>query len=442
MDFQRCDEKRYAAKIKLESLGGAVRPRTSCTSGDGREERKPMQDIFIGRQPIFDRELKLYAYELLFRSGMVNHAGKFDGDQATSQIIVNVFMEFGLDQIVGPHWAFINMTRSFITTSAPLPFPKDRVVLEILEDICPDQEVIEALRSFTSQGYVVALDDFVFHESLLPLVELADIVKIDLLAVPRDELAAHVQRLRRYKVKLLAEKIETEEEFEYCRSLGFDYFQGYFLCRPSIVQGAQLPPNRLSVLQILAKVQDPQSDAKDLESIISHDVALSYKLLRYINSAFFAFPKEIESIRQAVVYLGTRAIKTWVSLLAVAGLGDKPVELVTQAMQRARMCELLAKAAKRANSEIYFTVGLFSLLEALMNAPLDKILQSLPLSEDIRDALLKQQGPYGEILACVIAYERGDFEDAIVGNITPAQTTEIYLEAAHWADRSASALAG
>ncbi|MFN2337829.1 MAG: EAL and HDOD domain-containing protein, partial [Gammaproteobacteria bacterium] len=343
-----------------------------------------MQDIFIGRQPIFDRELKLYAYELLFRSGMANHAGQFDGDQATSQVIVNVFMELGLDQIVGPHWAFINMTRAFIIASAPLPFPRDRVVLELLEDIRPDPEVIEGLRGFTDQGYQVALDDFIYHESLRPLVELAHIVKIDLMAVPREDLARHVEQLRQHQVKLLAEKIETEEEFEYCKGLGFDYFQGYFLSRPSVVQGSQLPPNRLAVLQLLAKVQDPNSDARDLELLISQDVALSYKLLRYINSAFFAFPKEIDSIRQAVVYLGMRAIKTWVSLLAVAGLGDKPVELVPQAMQRARMCELLARTARRPNPESYFTVGLFSLLEALMEAPLAQILEALPFSEEIR----------------------------------------------------------
>ncbi len=399
-----------------------------------------MQDIFIGRQPIFGRDLKLFAYELLFRSGTANHAGQFDGDQATSQVIVNVFMELGLDQIVGTHWAFINMTRAFITATAPLPFPRDRVVLELLEDIRPDPEVIEGLRSFTDQGYQVALDDFIYHESLRPLVELAHIVKIDLMAVPREDLAGHVEQLRQYPVKLLAEKIETEEEFEYCKGLGFDYFQGYFLSRPSVVQGSQLPPNRLAVLQLLAKVQDPNSDAHDLERLISQDVALSYKLLRYINSAFFAFPKEIDSIRQAVVYLGTRAIKTWVSLLAVAGLGDKPVELVTQAMQRARMCELLARAARRPNPESYFTVGLFSLLEALMEAPLVQILEALPFSEEIRDGLLKQQGPYGEALACVIAYERGDFGHAVFGRLTPAQTTEAYLEATRWADKSATEL--
>lgn len=399
-----------------------------------------MQDIYIGRQPIFDRDLNVFAYELLFRSGTQNHAGEFDGDQATSQVIVNAFIEIGLEQIVGPHLAFINLTRNFVTTQAPLPFPKDRVVLEVLESIHPDADVIAGVRNLAAQGYSVALDDFVFNEDLQPMIEQARIVKIDLMTLSRDQLSEHVRLLRGYDVKLLAEKIETQEEFEHCKQLGFDYFQGYFLSRPNIVQGTQLPPNRLAVLQVLAKLQDPRADAEDIEALISQDVALSYKLLRYINSAFFAFPKKIESLRQAVVYLGMQAIRTWVSLLVVAGLGNKPAELVTQAMQRAKMCELLAKTAKRPHADAYFTVGLFSLLEALMDAPLEKILALLPFTDDIRQALLKQEGPYGEALSCAIAYEKGDFLRAHFDRLAPSQMTDTYLASARWADQSASAI--
>lgn len=399
-----------------------------------------MQDIFIGRQPIFDRDLQVYAYELLFRSGTENRAGEFDGDQATSQVIVNAFIEIGLDQIVGDQPAFINLTRSFVTSSAPLPFPKDRVVLEVLEDIHPDAEVVAGARALAAQGYTLALDDFVFNENLRPLIELAHIVKIDLMSLSRAELDEHVRMLRGYPVKLLAEKIETQEEFEHCKALGFDYFQGYFLSRPNVVQSQQLPPNRLAVLQLLSKLQNPDVDAGEIEGLISHDIALSYKLLRYINSAFFALPRKIDSIRQAVVYLGTQSIKTWVTLLVVAGLGNKPAELVIQAMQRAKMCELLAQTAKRPHTEAYFTVGLFSLLEALMDTPLPKILESLPFTEDIRAALLKQEGPYGEALTCVIAYEKGDFNRAWFDRLAPSQMTDAYLASARWADQSASAL--
>lgn len=405
-----------------------------------------MQDIYIGRQPIFDRDLEVYAYELLFRSGSLNQAADanapFDGDRATSQVIVNAFIEIGLDQIVGNRRAFINLTRSFVTAATPLPFPQDRVVLEILEDIEPDAEVLAGLRTLAGQGYQMALDDFVFQEDRRALLEVAHIVKIDLMAVPRETLQAEVARLRRHDVRLIAEKVETHEDFEQCRELGFDYFQGYFLSRPNIVQGRQLPPNRLAVLQLLARLQDPQADAGDIERLVAQDVALSYKLLRYINSAFFALPKKIESIRQAVIYLGTRAIRTWVSLLVVAGLDDKPAALVAQAMQRARMCELLAQRARRPQPDAYFTVGLFSLLEALLDAPLESILDTLPFSDGIRDALLRQEGPYGEALACVIAYEHGHFLKARFDRLGATEMTDTYLAATHWADQSASAAAG
>lgn len=396
-----------------------------------------MQDIFLGRQPIFDRDLNVYAYELLFRRGTQNQAGQFDGDQATSQVIINTFIEIGLDNIVGKHLAFINLTRSFLVADEPMPFPKERVVLEILEDIKADADVVAGVHNLASQGYCMALDDFVYDEKLRPLIELAHIIKIDLMALSRDELNEHVQLLRKYPVKLLAEKIETQEEFEHCKQLGFDYFQGYFLSKPNIVQGTQLPPNRLAVLQLLAKLQDPESSAGDLERLVSQDVGLSYKLLRYINSAFFAFPKKIESIRQAVVYLGLQAIKSWVTLLVVAGMDDKPAELVIQAMQRAKMCELLAKTAKQQPAETYFTVGLFSLLEALMDTPLVDILDKLPFTEDVRRALLKHEGPYGEALQCVLAYEKGDFNRARFGRLAPSQMTDAYIAAARWADESA-----
>jgi len=401
-----------------------------------------MQDIFIGRQPIFDRTMKLCAYELLFRSGAENHAGQFDGDQATSQVIVNAFIDVGLDELIGPHPAFINLTRSFLTGTTALPFPKDRVVLEVLEDIQPDAEVIEGVRKLAEDGYVIALDDFVFSVKLEPLLPLAGIVKLDLRALSREDIAEHVRLLRRYPVKLLAEKVETQDDFDYCKSLGFDLFQGYFLSRPNIVRGSQLPPNRLAVLQLLSRLQDPGIVASDIEALVMQDVALSYKLLRYINSAFFALPKKIESIRQAVIYLGVRAIKAWVSLLAVAGLSNKPAALVTQAMQRAKMCELLARTAKHQNTEVYFTVGLFSLLEALMDVPQEKILESLPLTQDVQDALLIRKGLYGEALSCVIAYESGEFLRARFDRLSPSQMTDAYVASARWADHSADSLAG
>lgn len=395
-----------------------------------------MDEIFVGRQPIFDRNSKLYGYELLFRDGSGNQANEPDGDQATSQVIVNVFLEFGLDRIVGPHRAFINLTRRFLIDRESLPLPPARVVLEVLEDVPPDADVIAGLQAYARDGFTVALDDFVVH----PLLTLADIVKLDLMMLSRQELLEHVRVLRAYDVKLLAEKVENEEAFEFCKRLGFDYFQGYFLSRPTIVQGTQIPLNRLKLLELMTRLQDPGVDVSELEEIISQDVTLSYKLLRHLNSAFFALPQVVESLRAAVVYLGTDRIQRWVSLLLLAKLDNQSSALMAQGIQRAKMCELLASLAGRAQAEVYFTVGLFSLLDAMLKAPLAEVLDALPLTDEVRDALLYHQGPYGEALASVIAYEQSHFQQARFAPLTPSQMTDAYLKAVCWADQSADVL--
>ncbi|MBK5931056.1 EAL and HDOD domain-containing protein [Halochromatium salexigens] len=399
-----------------------------------------MDEIFVGRQPIFDRNSKLYGYELLFRDGSGNYAGELDRDQATSQVIVNVFLEFGLDRIVGPHRAFINFTRRFLVDRQSLPLPPTRVVLEVLEDVRLDADVIAGLRAYVRDGFTVALDDFVFRDSMRPFIELAHIVKLDLMVSSRQELVEQVRLLRAYDVKLLAEKVETEEAFEYCKQLGFDYFQGYFLSRPNIVQGAQVPLNRLKLLELTTRLQNPDVDISELEEIISQDVTLSYKLLRQLNSAFFALPRVVESLRAAVVYLGTQRIQRWASLLLLAKLDNQSSELMAQGIHRAKMCELLATFAGRAQTDSYFTVGLFSLLDAMMRAPLTEVLDALPLTSEVRDAMLHHQGPYGEALASVIAYEQGDFQQARFAHLTPSQMTDAYLKAVWWADQSADVL--
>lgn len=400
-----------------------------------------MEDIFLGRQPICDRNLDVYGYELLFRDARTNAAVITDGEHATSRVIVNTFMEIGLDNIVHGNLAFINLTRSFFTEEHAVPLPKDRVVLELLEDIEADHEVIQGVKRLSEQGYTIALDDFIYHESLRPLVALADIIKIDVMALDRDTIAAHVEQLRQYPLKLLAEKVETQEEFEYFRELGFDYFQGYFFARPHVIQGQRLPSNRLAILHLLSRLQDPDIDARELEELISRDVAFSYRILRYVNSAALAMRK-IESIHQAVVILGLRTIKSWTSLLALGQVDDKPVELLVTAMVRGKMAEELAKAKKASNPESYFTVGLFSALDALMDTSMEELLAQLPLTENITDALLHKKGPHGEILKCVLDYENGRWDDISCKPLGEARISECYLSAVRWAGEITEQLVG
>ncbi len=282
-------------------------------------------DIFIGRQPIYDKNLNVYAYELLFRAGQQQNAANIvDGDIATTNVVLNALTEIGMDKLVGEQLAFINLPRNFLLTLGddPVPEIKHQIVLEILEDIAADDEVVAAVQDLSTNGYTIALDDFVYNASLQPLVDNANVIKIDLMALDEDSLSDHVSKLANGKRKLLAEKVETQEEFERCKQLGFDYFQGYFFCKPNIVKGQRAPANKLAVMKVLASLQSPDLDTKELTQTISQDVTLSYRLLRYINSAQFGLGKQIDSIKRAVVMLGRNTIRNLASLIALSQIDD------------------------------------------------------------------------------------------------------------------------
>jgi len=396
-----------------------------------------MSDIYIGRQPIYDRKLGVYAYELLFRAASDNSAKFTDGDQATSDVIVNTFLEIGLDNIVGDRLAFINLTRAFFVGEHTISLPRDRVVLELLEDIEADEEVVSSVKRLSEQGYSIALDDFIYHESLQPLVQLADIVKIDIMAMDRDEVREHVKALRQHPLRLVAEKVETQEEHDYCMELGFDYFQGYFLAQPKVIQGRRLPNNRLAILKLLSRLQDPEITTKQLEELIAQDVAFSYRILRYVNSAAYAPPRKIESIHQAVVRLGLQTIRSWTALLAMSQVDNKPTELVVTAMIRGKMAEQMARALDAEQPDSFFTVGLFSALDALMDNSMEEILTQLPLADHIAQALLhKGGGLHGEVLNCVLAYERGEWENLGCSQLGTHRLRTCYLEAVQWANNA------
>ena len=399
-----------------------------------------MPDIFVGRQPIFDRQLEVVAYELLFRSGDVNWATISDGEYATSQVVHDAFMEIGLESLVGAKRAFINLTRDFILHDYTAVFPTDRVVLEVLEGIVVDAELIEAVRALSHQGYTIALDDFVFDEPLSPLVEVADIIKVDVLALDQTTLQHNVDMLSQYDVKLLAEKVETRDVLANCQELGFDYFQGYFLCEPDIVTGQRSPGSRLAVLRLLAKLQEAETTMDQLEAIIRQDVSLSLKLLRLVN-ADPSRSYHIDSIHQALLHLGPKFITAWGSLIMLADIGDKPHELMVTAMIRGKMCELLAGAEHIQDHERFFTVGLFSVLDAMLDSPMAELVASLPLSEDVAKALLSYEGILGRILRGVVAYERGNWAVIRELGLDRWAVGEAYLEALVWASAVEAQLA-
>ncbi|HHH36245.1 MAG TPA: HDOD domain-containing protein [Gammaproteobacteria bacterium] len=394
-----------------------------------------MLQYFIGRQAIYDHNLKVIGYELLYRPHNVAFLDKIDDeDYATSLVLLNSFIEAGLEELVGPHKAFVNLTRKFILNGDLIPPAKHQLVLEILENIEVDDELVQAVRILKSKGYTIALDDFVYHDAIQPLVELADIIKIDLRALKREELEDYVQHLRPYPAKLLAEKVETYEEFEDCMALGFNYFQGYFLCRPKTLQGTRLVGNRLAVMQMVANLQAPEVDIPDLERIISQDVALTFKLIKYINSAAFSLPRKIDSIRHAIVYLGPQEVKNWASLIALSSIDDKPGELFVTALTRAKMCEMLMTAIDADHKGAAFITGMFSALDAIMDADLTDLLAEMPIAAEIKESLLPpHEGPYSSILQCTLAYERGQWSNVTCPPLDEGTISDSYIQAVKWA---------
>ena len=397
-----------------------------------------MDDIYIARQPIYDAQLKVIAYELLFRSGKtVNEADFLDGDSATTNVIITAITEIGMDQLVGPHRAFINLTHNHILQMAEQPMPelKERIVLEILEDIKAEEAIVEAVAKLAKKGFTIALDDFIYSDDLQPLVDLSDIIKIDLMALDDKELEEHAVKLMNGKRKLLAEKVETQEEFDRCKELGFDYYQGYFFSKPQIIKGQSLPANKIAIMKLLAKLQDNESNTEELAQIISQDVTMSVRVLRYINSAQFGFSKEVDSIQQAIMMLGRTTIRNLANLVTMSQIEDKPHELLIISMIRARMAENIAQLINE-DKEISFTTGLFSIIDTLMNQDMKLLIEGLPLTENIRVALIRREGELGKILNCVLAYESGDWKNANHDKLDINVIRECYLEALQWASSS------
>ncbi len=399
-----------------------------------------MQDVFIGRQPIYDRDLKVYGYELLYRSGNANAAGIIDNERATSQVIVNAFLEFGLDRLVGDSRAFINVTPSLLLNDDPLPFSKDQLGLELPEDIVLDERLMAAVQGLAQKGYVIVLDNFRYHEKLVPLVKLAHIVKVDIQVVDEAVIREYVQQLRPHAVSLQATKVETHEELASCMNMGFNYFQGYFLAKPKVIKQHAVPPSRLAVLRLLAALQDPNVDVQDIEELITQDLSLSYKLLRYINSATFALTRKVDSIRRAVTLLGIKPIKRWVRLVAMSGVSNQPEELLLTALNRAKMCELLGQAAGNEDTDAYFTVGLFSALDALMDMPMREVLAQLPLADELTGALLQFEGQLGQALKCVLAHERGRWNDVVFAELETQTINEAFVQAIEWSRETGGTL--
>ncbi|MBI3473089.1 MAG: EAL domain-containing protein [Candidatus Solibacter usitatus] len=398
--------------------------------------------VFVARQAIVDPKLRLHGYELLFRSALDVAFDGLDGEAATSQVIRNSLISIGLDRIVAGRPAFVNFTKESLLRGYAALLTPGSVVIEILESVDPDPEVIAACRKLKQQGYTLALDDFSGHGNQEPLIEYIDILKVDFRATTEAEQATLLRRFRKGKLKFLAEKVETNEEFRHALELGYDYFQGYFIGRPATLTGREIPGYKLHYLRILREAHRLEMDLDAIEKLIRQEASLTYQLLRYINSALFGWSRELRSIGQAVVMLGEIELRRWVCVATLPTLvRDKPLELAIQAAVRARFCELIGEQeGQRARDLDLFLIGMFSLLDAMLDRPMADLLDELGVAAAVRDVLLGS-APAGDRAAMILGLARA-YENAQWASVASTAAAlglpqeilpSLYAQSTHWA---------
>jgi c-di-GMP-related signal transduction protein len=400
-------------------------------------------DVFVARQPIFDRQLRVYGYELLSRSCLVNACEETNETAATVQVIANAVLAIGLNRLLGGKRGFVNFGRNVLVGEWTRILSPKTLVVEILETVEPDSEVLAACRELRRLGYPVALDDFICTPAFEPLTELADIIKVDFRATPRTEQERLVRVYGRRGIAMLAEKVETREEFEWAKQAGYHYFQGYFFARPHILRARQMQAGELNHLRLMKELSKPDLDFDILEHLIRVDVAFSYKVLRYMNSAAFTWSGTIRSIRHALVMMGEYEIRRWISIATLPGATQgKPDEVTMHAVVRGRFCELVALQGTHAQgSGDPFLLGMFSLLDAMMDQPLSEILDELSLTPQLRDAILGapvEGNTLAAILTLVRCYEAAEWDElpalaAMIGLPTEL-TPQLYIQAVAWAE--------
>ena len=401
-----------------------------------------MPEIFIGRQPIYNRDLGIFAYELMSRE---SRSSKQDSDirsddMTSSRLILGAFLDIGIEKLVNDNVAFIRLAEQNLRNNSFPPLSTENIILKIPDYIKVDGELIEGTHRLRKKGYRLAIDNYLVHQHLQPLAEFAHIIDINIQQMNVEEVSAHVKQLRDNHSTLLADHVRTYDEYELCRDLGFDYIQGYFLSRPKIMSGASMSDNQMTIMNLLSILHNPETDIDTIDNVISKDVGLSYKILKLINSAFFSRANEIESIRHAIVMLGRKQLCSWASMMALTGLDYKPREQVRIALTRAKNCELLAEHAQLTALDSFFTIGMFSALDLLMDQSLENLITPLPLTDNIIGALLNREGKFGQALNCTLAQETSDWVNIRFDQLDEQQLANINMTALNWADEVLKAI--
>lgn len=396
-------------------------------------------EVFVARQPVFTAKKKVFGYELLFRHSLENVFPDIDGNTATSSVLSTTFFSFGLHEILAGKPGLINFTRDLILQRTPLIFPKEVIIIEVLENIEPEPEILEALREFKHQGFRIALDDFVYDPKFEAMISLCSMIKFDLMATPLNTLGPVIQTLGS-GVTLLAEKVETHQEFDQAREMGFGLFQGYFFAKPEVLSKKEISSSQITKMNLVNLAGKQYLDLVKIEDHIKKDLAISFKLLNFINSAYFQRPTAINTIKDAITFLGTDELRKFLRVVVVSDLGEsKPDELIRLSVIRARMCELCGSMLKtHFTTEELFTIGLFSSMDAILDRPMADILTTITFSDKIKDALLGRDKQYKQIHTLVTSFERGQWDNrlfqAMKGRKIIEKLPEFYRDALRMAD--------
>ncbi|MGP8208483.1 MAG: EAL and HDOD domain-containing protein [Acidimicrobiales bacterium] len=397
-----------------------------------------MSQFMVGRQPIFGTNLDVQGYELLFRDPASRRPG---GDAMTADVLVHAGLDVGLTTLVGGKLAFIKVTRPFLVGEQEFPFPARQSVIEVVEDVGRDPDVVAGCRHLAQNGYQLALEHYVWDNDDDPLLELVSIIKLDVLALAPEQLADAVKRNSAYGVKLMAEKVETREQLDACQRLGFNLYQGYLLSHPEVVEGQALPPSQLTCLRIIEKLCDPGTSATEIEDIVKADASLSYRFLKVAGAgAGRGLFRRLSSVRDAVVLLGQRRLRSWVTLMLLADRHQGSDEQLQIALTRARMSELMAGALEPRLADPAYTVGLVSALDLLLKAPLAQVVDGLCLTGELEDALLERTGLLGDVLADVLTWELGGENLVLRSGTAPADAQHCYLQALAWVNETTGVL--
>ncbi|HUN27169.1 MAG TPA: HDOD domain-containing protein [Steroidobacteraceae bacterium] len=390
----------------------------------------------VARQPIYGAAFTVAAFELLYEQCAPGDGRDADTREATVRVIADAALEIGLDRLAGGLPVHINYPRELLLEEPPLSVHPERVVIEVNEDIPCDAALIAGIRALRARGHRIALEDFSTELNSPALLEVVDIVKIDVSQHSIEDLARAAPDLIQRGLRLIAQEVETIEQFERCVQLGFEGFQGDFLHRPQTFRAQRLPAARLATLRLIAALQNEDYSIEEVERLVSQDLTISYRVLRCINSSYYSLPRRIESVRQAIVVLGLDNLRQLASLVALQGIDDRPSVLFLTAMTRARMCEQLARLAGMKDTGAYFITGLFSLLDVLTGIPTPQLLDQLPLAPAVERALVAQEGPLGAALRCARAYERASWGRISFSALPASLVRAAYVDAVFWAEQT------